>query len=146
MCGRDPDRLAAAQAALVAAGAPDPLALQADPGNAASVGRLVPEVAAAFGGLDGLVVNSVHIAFGGLEDLEEADWEVAFDLLLMSAVRLSRAAIAPMAEAGGGDMVFLTRPPCSRPQAICFCPAFSATASRRWRKAFRVRSPGAASG
>ncbi len=108
ICGRNAGRLAAARASIIAAGAPEVLAQQADLADAAAVGRLVPETVAAFGGLDGLVVNSGHIAYGGLEDLEDAEWQAACDLLLMSAVRLSRAAIAPIAAAGGGDIVFLT--------------------------------------
>lgn len=108
ICGRDGAKLETAQATLLDAGTPEVLALQADLADAAAVNQLVPQTVAGLGGLDGLVLNSGHIAYGGLEDLEDADWQAACDLLLMSAVRLSRAAIAPIAAAGGGDIVFLT--------------------------------------
>lgn len=108
ICGRDADRLGAAREALREIGAAEVLTLRADLSVASEVEGLVPEVVAAFGGLDGLVLNSGHIAYGGVEDLADADWQSACDLLLMSAVRLSRAAIAPIAAAGGGDIVFLT--------------------------------------
>ncbi|MBJ3776572.1 SDR family oxidoreductase [Acuticoccus mangrovi] len=108
ICGRDPAKLEAAEASLRAAGAPDALALCADLTDAAAVEGLVPAVTERFGALDILVVNSGHIAYGGLRTLTDAQWHEAFNLLLMSAVRLSRAAIPAMQATGGGDMVFLT--------------------------------------
>lgn len=108
VCGRGEERREKARAALRKAGAADALALPADLTDAASVEALVPAVVERFGGLDLLVVNSGHVAYGGLEDLSDADWQHAFALVLMSAVRVCRGALAPMRAAGRGDVVFIS--------------------------------------
>jgi 3-oxoacyl-[acyl-carrier protein] reductase len=69
--------------------------------------RLVATVRERLGGLDILVVNSGHIPYGGLEDFSDRDWYDAFDLLLMSAVRLVRLALPLMRARGGGDIIFI---------------------------------------
>jgi len=54
------------------------------------------------------VVNTGHVSYGDLGDLEERDWYAAFELVLMSAVRLSRLVVPHMRAQGMGDMVFIT--------------------------------------
>lgn len=99
--------LQAAGAALLRAGAATAVTLQADIAAPEQAGALVGRAAERLGGLDILVVNSGHIAYGGLEELSDADWERAFNLLLMAAVRLARAAVPVLRAGGGGDIVFL---------------------------------------
>jgi 3-oxoacyl-[acyl-carrier protein] reductase len=55
--------------------------------------RLVGESARAFGGLDILITNSGGPPAGRFESLDEAAWQKAIDLCLMSHVRLIRAAL-----------------------------------------------------
>jgi 3-oxoacyl-[acyl-carrier protein] reductase len=85
----------------------EPICISADLSIPADVARLAQDAVAALGGIDILVVNSGHMPYGGIEDLSEEHWYGAFELLLMSAVRLARVAIPVMRARGGGDIVFL---------------------------------------
>ncbi len=85
----------------------EPISISADLSVPGDVTRLAQDAVAALGGIDILVVNSGHIPYGGIEDLGDEQWYGAFELLLMSAMRLARAAIPVMRARGGGDIVFL---------------------------------------
>jgi 3-oxoacyl-[acyl-carrier protein] reductase len=61
-----------------------------------------------FGGLDILVTNTGGPRSAPFEALTDADWASAVDALLMSVVRLSRAAIPHMRARGGGRIVHIT--------------------------------------
>jgi 3-oxoacyl-[acyl-carrier protein] reductase len=84
-----------------------PITLAADLAQPAEVTRMAAAAVAALGGLDILVVNSGHIPYGSIETLSDEAWYGAFELLLMSGVRLVRAAIPAMRAAGGGSIVFV---------------------------------------
>jgi 3-oxoacyl-[acyl-carrier protein] reductase len=60
------------------------------------------------GGLDVLVNNTRGPVLGRVEELDDAAWLDAFQLVLMSAVRLSRAAFPVLRRDGGGAIVNLT--------------------------------------
>lgn len=83
------------------------IAVAADLTCAKDLERLVTTVRERLGGLDILVVNSGHIPYGAVEDVSDSDWYSAFDLLLMSAVRLIRLVLPIMRARGGGDIVFI---------------------------------------
>ncbi|MBI4276847.1 MAG: SDR family oxidoreductase [Armatimonadetes bacterium] len=108
ICGRRADALERARAEIAGRAGADVFALPADLTRADQVARFATEATARFGRLDILVVNTGHIPYGGLEDLTEVQWYEAFELILMSAVRLARHAAAVMRAQGGGDMVFIT--------------------------------------
>ena len=59
------------------------------------------------GGLDILVNNTAGPPPGDVLELDDAHWRDAFDSILMSAIRLSRAAVPVMRQAGGGSVVNL---------------------------------------
>ena len=101
ICGRDPDRLAAAESELEALGSGDVLALQADVTDPDDVERLVAETVEAFGGLDHLVTSAGGPPPGSVLDLGDDDWYAAYDLLVMSVVRAVRAAHPHLADGGG---------------------------------------------
>ena len=61
-----------------------------------------------FGGLDVLVNNTRGPVFGTVQDLDDAAWRDAVELVLMSALRLSRAALPALRRDGGGAIVNLT--------------------------------------
>ena len=107
IAARRPGPLSAAEALLRAAGSPDVATFEADLAVPEHADALVGRAFARLGGLDVLVVNSGHIAYGGLDSLSDVQWHDAFNLLLMSAIRLARSAVPLMREAGGGDIVFL---------------------------------------
>ena len=69
--------------------------------------RLVGETASKFGGIDVLVTNSGGPPAGGFEDLDEEDWRYAFELNLMSLVRLIRNSLPHLRERGGGRIVII---------------------------------------
>lgn len=69
---------------------------------------LVEWAIATMGGLDVLVNNTRGPTFGPVEALDDAAWVEAFNLVLMSAVRVSRAALPALRQEGGGSIVNLT--------------------------------------
>lgn len=105
--GRDEERLERAVADVEATGPGEAVGHAADLTDAAAVEGLVEATVERFGRLDHLVLNTGDPASGGLFDVTDADWQHAFDLLVMSAVRLSRAA-APHLREEGGSIVAIT--------------------------------------
>jgi 3-oxoacyl-[acyl-carrier protein] reductase len=61
-----------------------------------------------FGGIDLLVTNSGGPPAGMFEDFDDAAWLNAFELLVLSAVRLVRLVIPSMEARGGGSILMLT--------------------------------------
>jgi 3-oxoacyl-[acyl-carrier protein] reductase len=80
----------------------------ADLRQAAQCMSLAEWAVATLGGLEVLVNNTRGPAFGRVEELDDAAWAHAFELVLMSAVRLSRAALPALRRGGGGAIVNLT--------------------------------------
>ena len=80
----------------------------ADLRNADECRALMEWAVATLGGLDVLVNNCGGPTFGTVEGLDDAAWGEAFNLVLMSAVRLSRAALPALRRDGGGAIVNLT--------------------------------------
>jgi NAD(P)-dependent dehydrogenase (short-subunit alcohol dehydrogenase family) len=107
ICARRPAKLGEARETLARRGITDVHALPADLCDATSLERLVADVLKRFSRLDILVVNSGHSAYGGLDDLSEQQWYEAFELLLMSAVRLARLVLPSMRVNKQGDIIFL---------------------------------------
>lgn len=103
--GREPAALAAAAERLAAAGTPAAGAIPADLTDGAAMEALVDAAVAALGGLDILVVNTGHLPYGGLFDLDDAQWMDAFQMVVMSAMRLVRRAVPALraTAAGGAD-------------------------------------------
>jgi len=79
-----------------------------DVADAQSIARWRDAVVTEFGGVDGLLVNAGGPPPGGFDDFDDAAWEAAFQLTLMSAVRLVRAVLPSMRSRGGGSILALT--------------------------------------
>lgn len=107
MCARGAAALDAAAESIAARTGRRPLTLTADLSVPADVEGMAKAAMAALGGLDILVVNSGHVAYGSIEELPDSAWYGAFELVLMSAVRLARAAVPAMRASGGGSIVFI---------------------------------------
>ena len=105
--GRDEAKLDDAVAAVDAVGPGDVVGHAADLTDGDAVAGLVAATAERFGTIDHLVVNTGDPASGGLHDVTDDDWYHAFDLLVMSAVRLTREA-GPYLRDGGGSIVAIT--------------------------------------
>ncbi len=105
--GRDEDQLAAAKAEIEAVGSGSVIAESADLTDPEAVERLVDRTVEAFGGLDHLVTSAGGPPSGAFLDTDDEDWYAAYDLLVMSVVRLVRAA-EPHLRAGEGTIVNIT--------------------------------------
>jgi 3-oxoacyl-[acyl-carrier protein] reductase len=72
------------------------------------IARLVDATVAAFGGVFALVNNSGGPPAGGFDQFDDAAWQQAFELNLLSYVRTIRAVLPHMRQAGGGRIVNFT--------------------------------------
>jgi 3-oxoacyl-[acyl-carrier protein] reductase len=76
-----------------------------DPG---SIIQWVENTTEAFGGVDLLVLNAGGPPTGTFDDFDDGDWQSAFELTLMSAVRTIRAVLPSMRQTGGGSILTIT--------------------------------------
>ncbi|MFZ5918145.1 MAG: SDR family oxidoreductase [Chloroflexota bacterium] len=108
ICGRTANALQAAAAEIEQASGSPVMAVVADVGRADDVERLAEAVAARFGQLDILVTNAGGPPAGHFSSLDDNAWQQAFELTLMSTVRLCRAALPHMQKNGWGRIVNIT--------------------------------------
>jgi 3-oxoacyl-[acyl-carrier protein] reductase len=73
-----------------------------------SVQNWISEIINSFERIDGLVVNAGGPPPGNFDDFDDKDWESAFYLTLMSAVRLIRGVLPSMRAGGGGSILTVT--------------------------------------
>jgi 3-oxoacyl-[acyl-carrier protein] reductase len=83
----------------------DVLAIASDVTKSDDILHFVNAAAAHFGRIDILVTNAGGPPSGVFDSFSDADWQAAFDLTLMSVVRLIRATLPHMRKAGGGRIV-----------------------------------------
>jgi 3-oxoacyl-[acyl-carrier protein] reductase len=76
-------------------------AVTSDVATAEGCQQLIREAVQAFGQIDALVVNAGGPPSKSFTDLTDEDWEAGFQLTLMSAVRLIRAALPHLQERQG---------------------------------------------
>ncbi|RME98009.1 MAG: SDR family oxidoreductase [Chloroflexi bacterium] len=107
ICARNADALEKTRAEMAAAGA-DVLAVPADMTNPADIANVVARTVEHFGGLHILVTNAGGPPPGYFPDFDDAAWESAVNLTLMSTVRLIRAALPHMQQAGWGRIINVT--------------------------------------
>ncbi|WP_420642617.1 SDR family oxidoreductase [Candidatus Leptofilum sp.] len=79
-----------------------------DARDAASISNWVETTVAKFGGVDGLVVNAGGPPAGGFDDFDDAAWQAAFELTMMSSVRMIRAVLPHLRARGGGSILAVT--------------------------------------
>jgi 3-oxoacyl-[acyl-carrier protein] reductase len=79
-----------------------------DASNAESIKNWITEVETAFERIDGLVVNAGGPPPGNFDDFSDNDWKSAFNLTLMSAVRLIRGVLPVMRNGSGGSILTIT--------------------------------------
>ncbi|CAA0080127.1 SDR family oxidoreductase [Zhongshania aliphaticivorans] len=79
-----------------------------DASNADSIINWVGQASKDFGRIDGLVVNAGGPPPGQFDVFSDDDWQAAFQLTLMSAVRMVREALPHLRAAGGGAILTLT--------------------------------------
>jgi 3-oxoacyl-[acyl-carrier protein] reductase len=103
ICARNEKEIEAAAATIGAAGS-----AAADVSRPAEIKRVVAEAIAALGGLDILVTNAGGPPTGPFDKAGDNDWDIAYQLTLMSAVRLIREALPALKASGRGRIVNLT--------------------------------------
>jgi NAD(P)-dependent dehydrogenase (short-subunit alcohol dehydrogenase family) len=106
ICGRDAERLAAAESGLISKGG-DVLAVQADVERSEDIGRFVDGAVGRWGRIDGIVHNAGRHASGPLDATDDAEWESDLQLKLMGAVRLTRASLPHLRQSRGAVLFTL---------------------------------------
>ncbi len=79
-----------------------------DASDGASIKQWVADASRDFGRVDGLVVNAGGPPLGQFDVFSDEDWQAAFNLTLMSAVRMVRECLPHLRKAGGGAILTLT--------------------------------------
>jgi 3-oxoacyl-[acyl-carrier protein] reductase len=103
ICSRNPDDVARIAKEIGAAGY-----AAADVSRPADVQRVVAEAIKALGGLDILITNAGGPPTGPFEKVPDQDWDIAYQLNLMSSVRLIREALPALKASGRGRIINLT--------------------------------------
>jgi 3-oxoacyl-[acyl-carrier protein] reductase len=103
VCARNADEIKQAAAEIGAAGFS-----AADVSRPADVKRVVAEATEKLGGLDILVTNAGGPPTGAFDRAGDGDWDIAYQLTLMSAVRMIREALPALKASGRGRIVNLT--------------------------------------
>ena len=106
--GRDEARIGAAAARMSAEGGAQVVGLKGDVGDPLIPEQLVDSAVHALGGLDLLVTNAGGPPAGIFESFDEAAWQRALDLSLMSHVRLIRAALPHLRKASAPSVLTMT--------------------------------------
>ncbi len=115
-CARSADVVAATAAELHRRGA-TAYGAAVDVTDEAALGRFVDDAARELGGLDLVVANAGGAAGGAaLADLSAQDWRVTFDLNVVHAAVLVRAALPHLAASDAGSVVVVSSISGSRPQ------------------------------
>ncbi|ELZ94978.1 glucose dehydrogenase / 3-oxoacyl-[acyl-carrier protein] reductase [Haloferax mucosum ATCC BAA-1512] len=107
ICGRDPERLADAEAELADL-AGDVLGVETDITSKADIDALVEAAVEAFGGIDHVVTSAGGVPPGGFADTTEEAWYGAFDMLVMSAVWTVEAARPYLEASDAGTITCIT--------------------------------------
>lgn len=107
MCARGEAELEKARAEVAKVGGGRVVAARADLSEARDIDALVAAAVREFGTVNVLVTNAGGPPSGRFEDFDDAAWEKAVVLNLMSVVRLNRAVVPIMRRAGGGSIVNL---------------------------------------
>ena len=96
ICARTEADLKAAAEEIRAKTGAEVLAMPCDVTRAGEVRALVDRVTASFGGVDILVANAGGPPRGNFDDVTDEQWQLAFELSLLSVVRLIRAVVPSM--------------------------------------------------
>lgn len=108
ICSRNREALEAVAAEARQSGV-DVLAEPADVTQPAAISRFIAHTIEHFGGVDILVTNAGGPPAGTFQDFpDDSAWQAAFELTLLSAVRLIRGVFASMRDRGGGTIIVLT--------------------------------------
>jgi 3-oxoacyl-[acyl-carrier protein] reductase len=105
---RNVERLQVTAAAIRAETGADVWALPGDVSVATDIERVIAQATAQLGGLDILITNSGGPPPGQFDDFDDAAWLTAVNLLLMSSVRLIRAALPSLRQSSSAAVLTIT--------------------------------------
>jgi 3-oxoacyl-[acyl-carrier protein] reductase len=105
---RDETRISAAAAMISTETGGHILGLAGDVGDPDVPARLVNEAARRLGGLDILITNAGGPPSGAFESFDEATWQKAIELSLMSHVRLIKAALPYLRQSKAASVLTIT--------------------------------------
>jgi 3-oxoacyl-[acyl-carrier protein] reductase len=105
ICARTEADLKAAAEEIRAKTGTEVLAIPCDVTRADQVRALVDRVTAAFGGVDVLVASAGGPPRGNFDDVTDEQWQLAFELSLLSVVRLIRAVVPSMRKRRWGRII-----------------------------------------
>ena len=105
ICGRRGEYLIEAADQLARETGGTVYAVQADVSKAEDCAALMERSLEKLGGLDILINNAGASAAASLMDVNDDAWQADFDLKVMAAVRLCRAAVPHMRARGGGSII-----------------------------------------
>jgi 3-oxoacyl-[acyl-carrier protein] reductase len=108
LCSRDEAAITGAAEDVARQTGSETLALAGDVSQAAVCDSVIARTVERFGRLDVLVNNAGGPPTGTAVGMTDEQWQKAFETNLMSAVRLSRAAVPHMKQAGAGRIVNIT--------------------------------------
>lgn len=86
----------------------DAIALPADVTDESAATKIVSDTIDHFGRLDILVNSAGVMGAGGVENTTNDHWQRVMDINVMATLSTCRAAIAPMRDQGGGDIINIT--------------------------------------
>jgi 3-oxoacyl-[acyl-carrier protein] reductase len=107
ICSRERERAERVAADLARESGAEVRGIGADVSTAAGCRAFVGGAVESFGAVDALVCNSGGPPPGKFDELDDAAWQRAVDLLLLSAVRLTREAL-PHLRRSKGSIVYMT--------------------------------------
>ncbi len=105
---RDKNNLKKAEENIKSATGTKVLATELDCLNAESISKWIENTYTQFGGVDKLVVNAGGPPAGKFEDFYDEDWQTAFEMNLLSAIRMIRGTLPLMRKRGGGSILTIT--------------------------------------
>ena len=108
IASRSQENVDAATAKLLEAGASAAHGSILDARSGESIQAWFDGVVSEFGRIDGLVINAGGPPAGRFDDFEEKDWYDAFELTLMSAMRMTKAVLPTMRKQKSGAILTVT--------------------------------------
>lgn len=107
LASRSPDKITHAATSISIETSSEVRGYVFDARNKDSIKNWVQATINDFGQIDGIVINAGGPAPGSFDELNDKDWQNAFELTMMSAVRLIRATL-PAMKVSGGSILTLT--------------------------------------
>ncbi len=106
--GRDADRLQCTRDEIARVSAADIMSVQMDVSDAGDISKLIDTVVAQLGTVHVLINNAGGPPPGIFEETEDAEWQKAWELTLMSSVRMTRAVLPYMRKQQWGRIINIT--------------------------------------